>query len=291
MRWWRQVRIILEMIKFEHTVFALPFAVMSAFFAAGGWPPGPTLGWILLAMVGARSCAMAFNRLIDAPIDAENPRTASRAIPAGLVSKKAVALFTAVSAALLVFAAFRLNPLAFALSPVALIVIMGYSFTKRFTTLAHLWLGFALAIAPVGAWIAVRGRFDVLPLWLAGVVTLWVAGFDIIYACQDVEFDRRKRLFSIPSRFGVRAALWISAAFHAAMLVGLALVPMWTPRYGFTLGTPYLLGVLAVGGLLAYEHAIVRPNDLSRVNAAFFTLNGAVSLVLMVVGVVDVVLL
>lgn len=284
----RQVRILLEMIKFEHTVFALPFAVMSALFATGGLPPIRTLGWILVAMVGARSCAMAFNRLVDAELDAENPRTARRAIPAGLISKRAAGIFTGVSGGLLVFAAWQLNPLAFALSPVALGVILGYSYSKRFTTFSHAWLGLSLSIAPVGAWIAVRGRFDVLPLFLALIVLLWVTGFDIIYACQDVEFDRRKRLFSVPSRWGVKKALFVSAALHVGMMALLVGVPFLATKEGIRLGWAYGVGLVVVGVLLAYEHAIVKPNDLSRVNAAFFTLNGAVSLLLMAFGVLDV---
>ena len=187
----RKIKIILDMIKFEHTLFALPFAVMSAFIASDGLPALDKIGWILVAMVGARSCAMAFNRLADANIDKVNPRTAMRAIPTGQVTKGAVWVFTLVSASLLVLAAYKLNPLAFALSPVALAVIMGYSYTKRFTALSHFWLGTSLSIAPVGAWIAIKGRFDWTPMLLGMAVLLWTAGFDIIYACQDFDFDRR----------------------------------------------------------------------------------------------------
>lgn len=285
----RQMRIILEMIKFEHTLFALPFAVMSAFLAARGVPSLDKLFWILVAMVGARSCAMAFNRLADARYDAENPRTKMRAVPAGLVSRRAVWVFTVVSGALLVVAAWRLNPLAFALSPVALATIMGYSLSKRFTSLSHAWLGLSLAIAPVGAWIAVRGRFDVLPLLLAAIVLLWVSGFDIIYACQDVEFDRARRLRSVPARMGVRGALVVSTWLHVVMFGLLASLPMVAASQDVRLGLPYGIGILLVAALLVYEHAIVKPHDLSRVNAAFFTLNGAISLVLMGVCIVDVV--
>ncbi|GIX05727.1 MAG: 4-hydroxybenzoate octaprenyltransferase [Candidatus Poribacteria bacterium] len=284
----RQVRIILEMIKFEHTIFALPFAVMSAFFAAGGWPEPRSLFWILVAMIGARSAAMAFNRLVDAEFDAENPRTARRAIPAGLISPRAVALFTAISSGLLVVAAWQLNPLALALSPLALVIVLGYSFTKRFTTLSHLWLGFSLSVAPMGAWIAIRGRFEPFPFLLVGIVLLWVAGFDIIYACQDVEFDRRKGLYSVPARLGVGPALALSAAFHAAMYALLWALPRFARGYGIHLGALYTAGVAVVGVLLLYEHLIVRPSDLSRVNAAFFTMNGLVSLLLMLVCVADV---
>lgn len=285
----RQMRIILEMIKFEHTLFALPFAVMSAFLAARGVPSLDKLFWILVAMVGARSCAMAFNRLADARYDAENPRTKMRAVPAGLVSRRVVWVFTVVSGALLVVAAWRLNPLAFALSPVALATIMGYSLSKRFTSLSHAWLGLSLAIAPVGAWIAVRGRFDVLPLLLAAIVLLWVSGFDIIYACQDVEFDRARRLRSVPARMGVRGALVVSTWLHVVMFGLLASLPMVAASQDVRLGLPYGIGILLVAALLVYEHAIVKPHDLSRVNAAFFTLNGAISLVLMGVCIVDVV--
>ncbi len=284
----RQTRIILEMIKFEHTVFALPFAVMSAFFAAGGVPPWGVLGWILVAMVGARSCAMAFNRVADAGIDADNPRTAMRAIPAGLITSKAVGVFTVVSAALLVVAAWRLNPLALALSPVALVTIMGYSYAKRFTSFAHVWLGVSLAIAPVGAWIAVVGKFDLLPLLLGLVVLLWVAGFDIIYACQDIDFDKGKGLHSIPTRLGIRGSLILSAVLHVLMIGVLIAIPSVGASSGVALGLPYWLGLKAVAALLTYEHVIVRPSDLSRVNAAFYTMNGVISLVLMAACVVDV---
>ena len=219
----RKLKIILEMIKFEHTVFALPFAVMSAFIAADGLPSLEKSGWILVAMVGARSCAMAFNRLADAEIDAKNPRTAMRAIPAGLITKGTVWGFTLISAGLLVFAAWRLNPLAFALSPVALFVVMGYSYTKRFTALSHFWLGLSLSISPVGAWIAIQGSFALPPIVLCLVVLLWTAGFDIIYACQDVNFDRKHGLHSIPAKIGIRWSLWLSSALHViAVLLLLA---------------------------------------------------------------------
>lgn len=281
----RKLKIILEMIKFEHTIFALPFAIMSAFIAAEGLPPLSKLGWILVAMVGARSCAMAFNRLADAKIDSENPRTAMRAIPAGLITKGAVWIFTLVSAGLLVFAAWRLNPLAFALSPVALAVIMGYSYTKRFTSLSHFWLGLALSISPVGAWIAITGRFDWTPIILCCVVLLWTAGFDIIYACQDVNFDRKHGLHSIPARLGIRWALWVSSALHVIAVLLLFCLPLFTKMGHF-----YFVGVWIVVFIFIYEHAIVKPNDLSRVNLAFFTLNGMISLVLMALSIADILL-
>ncbi len=279
----RRLRIILEMIKFEHTIFALPFAVMSAFLASNGLPPWDKLGWILVAMVGARSCAMAFNRIADARYDAMNPRTQNRAIPVGRISKGAVWVFTVVSAGLLVVAAYMLNPLAFALSPVALAVVMGYSYSKRFTNLSHLWLGLALAIAPVGAWIAIEGTFAWPPIVLALVVMLWTAGFDIIYACQDKGFDEAVGLFSIPRHLGIRRALQISSLFHVLMVLILLALPWLVPLHAF-----YLAGVALVAVLLFYEHSLVKPHDLSRVNLAFFTLNGMVSLGLMVLTVMDV---
>ena len=280
----RKIKIILDMIKFEHTIFMLPFAIMSAFIASDGLPALDKFAWILVAMVGARSCAMAFNRLADAEIDKANPRTSMRAIPAGLIAKGAVWAFTLVSAALLVFAAYNLNPLAFGLSPVALVVIMGYSYTKRFTSFSHLWLGLSLSIAPIGAWIAIKGQFDWTPMLLGLAVLLWTAGFDIIYACQDFDFDRKHRLYSIPAKFGIRPALWISSVLHVVMVAVLLGVTLLTD-----LGGVYLVGVGIVIVILIYEHAIVKPHDLSRVNLAFFTLNGMVSLVLMVLSVVDIV--
>jgi 4-hydroxybenzoate polyprenyltransferase len=281
----RKLKIILEMIKFEHTVFALPFAIMSAFIAEEGLPPLTKLGWILVAMVGARSCAMAFNRLADAEIDSQNPRTATRAIPAGLITKGAVWIFTLVSAGLLVCAAWRLNPLAFKLSPIALAVIMGYSFTKRFTALSHLWLGLALSISPVGAWIAIKGQFDWTPIILCCVVLLWTAGFDIIYACQDVNFDRKHGLHSIPARIGIRWALWVSSALHVVAVFLLFCIPRFAEMGHF-----YFVGVWIVVFIFIYEHAIVKPDDLSRVNLAFFTLNGMISLVLMALSIADILL-
>ena len=278
----RKLKIIFDMIKFEHTIFALPFAIMSAFIASDGLPPLDKCGWILAAMVGARSCAMAFNRLVDAKIDRANPRTEMRAIPAGLITTGSVWTFIVVSAGLLVFSAYKLNPLAFALSPLALGITLGYSYAKRFTSLSHFWLGLSLSIAPIGAWIAVKGRFDWAPMLLGLSVLLWTAGFDIIYACQDFEFDRRTRLHSIPARFGIRRALWLSAVLHVitvSILVGLSVLP--------NLGVLYLIGVSVVTLILVYEHAIVGPNDLSRVNLAFFTLNGMVSLILSVLSVAD----
>lgn len=278
----RNIKIILDMIKFEHTIFALPFAIMSAFIASDGLPALDKIVWILVAMIGARSCAMAFNRLADSQLDEANPRTATRAIPAGRITKRAVWVFTVVSAALLVFAAYKLNPLAFALSPVALAVIVGYSYSKRWTFLSHFWLGLSISIAPIGAWIAIKGELDLPAMLLGLAVLLWIGGFDIIYACQDFEFDRAYGLYSIPARFGIKRALHLSTTLHVMMVVTLIGVTRLT-----NLGVLYLIGVGIVTILLVYEHSIVRPNDLSRVNLAFFTLNGIVSLVLMALSVAD----
>jgi 4-hydroxybenzoate polyprenyltransferase len=280
-----RLRTVLEMIKFEHTLFALPFAFLGMLLAAHGLPSWRTIGWIVVAMVGARSAAMGFNRLADRHIDAKNPRTATRALPAGQLTPAFVALFVAVSAALLVLAAWRLNPLALALSPVALAVLFLYSYTKRFTSWSHLVLGLALAGAPLGAWIAVRGDVTGTPLLLAGAVLLWVAGFDVLYALQDLEFDRRSGLFSIPARLGVRGALVVSGLFHVGTLTLLALLPRVYPG---GLGLAYWVGVAGCAALLAWQHWIVRPHDLSRLDAAFFTANGALSAWLFLATAVDV---
>ncbi len=270
----RALREILEMIKFEHTLFALPFALMSALIAANGLPPWPVLGWILLAMVGARSAAMTMNRIIDAAIDAKNPRTATRAIPSARISLAQAWLFTVVMSALFVYAAYRLNTLAFWLSPVALLWVFGYSYTKRFSSFCHLWLGLGLAIAPMGAWIAVRGRFDLLPMALAAAVALWTAGFDVFYSLQDIAFDRQQNLNSIPVRFGVTRSLWISKVMHFVMI----LLMVWVGILG-TMGTLYWLGLLAIAVLMINVHRQVKPDDLSRINMAFFTINGWVGVV------------
>lgn len=283
----RSLRTVLEMIKFEHTLFALPFALLGMMLAAEGWPPAPTVFWIVVAMVGARSAAMGFNRLVDRGIDAANPRTASRALPAGLVTPSFVAVFVASGVAMLVLAAWQLNPLCVKLAPVALLVLLGYSYTKRFTALSHLVLGLALAGAPLGAWIAVRGDVTATPLLLAGVVLLWVAGFDVLYALQDEEFDRRSGLHSIPARFGVVPALGISVGLHAVMLALLVLLPRSYPP---GLGVAYWVGVAGCAALLGYQHSIVRPGDLSRLNAAFFTANGVLAAWLFAATAVDLML-
>jgi 4-hydroxybenzoate polyprenyltransferase len=268
----------LDMIKFEHSIFALPFALTGAILAVRetGMPLtqfAGKLGWIIIAMVGARSAAMTFNRLVDAAIDARNPRTRNRHLPAGLLSPVFAWAFLAASCVMFVVAAYRLNPLCVKLSPVALGVIFGYSFTKRFTALSHVFLGFALGIAPAAAWIAVTGSLDARVLWLTAAVTLWTAGFDIIYSCQDFEFDRTEGLFSLPSRMGIANALWFSRALHGAMVV--CLLMLWRT---FALGWLGAAGVGSIAVLLAYEHTLVRADDLSRVNAAFFTVNGYVSM-------------
>ena len=278
------LRTVLEMIKFEHTLFALPFAFMGMMLAAEGWPSWTTLGWIVVAMVGARSAAMAFNRWADRRFDAANPRTADRALPAGEVSAGFVIGFTMASCGLLILAAWQLNPLALALSPVALFVLLGYSFTKRFTSLSHLVLGLALGGAPLGAWIAVRGDLSPTPVMLAMAVLCWVAGFDVLYALQDMDFDRRSGLHSIPVRFGEKGALVISAALHLTMIVLLALLPRTYPP---GLGVSYWIGVAGCLALLVYQHWIVRPGDLTRLNAAFFQANGVLSLGLFLATAVD----
>jgi 4-hydroxybenzoate polyprenyltransferase len=275
--WLSRVRLTLEMIKFEHSVFALPFALTGAMLAVRGWPTWRQCAWLIVAMVGARSAAMAFNRIADLKLDALNPRTQRRPLPAGQLSLRFATGFTVVSSALLVLAAYELNPLAFKLSPVALAILLGYSFTKRFTVLTHLVLGLCLGMSPVGAWIALRGDLSLSAVLLGAAVTLWVAGFDIIYACQDIEFDRSLALHSIPRRYGVAAALYLSAALHALML-GLLLVVVRIEN----LAWPAVVGLAVVAVLLAYEHTLVKPSDLSRVNAAFFTVNGYVSLLFFV---------
>ena len=288
---WKRIRLTLEMIKFEHSIFALPFALTGALLAVreGGisrhalWVK---LVWIVVAMVGARSAAMAFNRLIDAEIDRRNPRTRMRHIPAGLVSATFGWGFVAASGLVFLYAARELSPLCFKLAPVALGIVFFYSFTKRFTAWSHLVLGFSLGMAPAAAWIAVRGSLDPRILWLTAAVMFWTAGFDIIYACQDYEFDVAESLFSLPRRIGIRRALRVSQGLHILMIVCLlALVD------ALDLGALSVAGIVAVGLLLVYEHSLVKPDDLSRVNAAFFTMNGWVSVLFFVFWAADVLLL
>ncbi|MDX6406100.1 MAG: 4-hydroxybenzoate polyprenyltransferase [Blastocatellia bacterium] len=266
----------LEMIKIEHTLFALPFAFLGAVLAAQGLPTATQILWITLAMVGARSTAMAFNRVADKEYDERNPRTRMRAIPAGALSVGFVLAFTFCGAGLFVFAAAMLNRLTLLLSPVALASVVLYSYTKRWTLLSHLVLGWCLAIAPTGAWIAVRGSIDSpAPLLLSLIVMLWTAGFDVLYACQDHEFDRREGLHSIPARFGIARSLWISRLLHAGAFA--ALLALYFVTH---LGLLAVVGLIATAGLLIYQHALVRADDLSKLNAAFFTTNAFVSVIL-----------
>lgn len=266
----------LEMIKFEHTLFALPFAFLGAVMAANGLPTWWQILWITLAMVGARSAAMTFNRIADRDIDAKNPRTANRELPSGKLSVQFAWVFLIASIALFLLAAYSLNWLTFALSPIALISVLGYSYAKRFTTFAHLLLGWALAISPTAAWIAVRGAIDSeVPLLLSLFVLMWTSGFDIMYACQDYEFDKKAGLHSIPARFGITRSLWMARIFHFQAFVVLVLLYLVAG-----LGWIALAGVAAVGLLLIYQHTLVKANDLSKMNAAFFTTNAFVSVIL-----------
>ncbi len=271
---WTKTRTTLEMIKWEHSIFALPFALTATLLAARGVPGWRTVGWILVAMVAARSCAMAFNRWADADLDAANPRTQSRAIPAGMLSRQFVLGFTVLTGLVFVAAAAELNRLTLLLSPVVLMVLLGYSYMKRITRWSHLVLGLALGIAPSAAWIAVRGSLDARILVLTGAVMLWVGGFDVLYACQDFEHDRTAGLHSLPEAIGVPAAFWGARIMHLAMLGLLS----WFGLL-FDFGTAGWLGVAAVGLLLGYEHSIVSPRDLRRLNAAFFTMNGVIAMV------------
>ncbi len=283
----RSLKITFEMIKIEHTIFALPFAFLGAVLAANGMPESGRILWIVVAMVGARSAAMAFNRLVDEKFDAENPRTRTRALPAGLLSRRFVALFVIGSSVVFFLAAAMLNRLTLLLSPVALGSVLLYSYTKRFTSLSHLVLGWCLSIAPTGAWIAVRGAIDSpVPLLLSLAVMLWTAGFDIIYACQDQEFDARTGLHSIPRRIGIARALWVSRALHAGMFAVLVWIYAVTGLHWIG-----LLGMIATAMLLVHQHRLVRADDLSRLNAAFFTTNAWVSVILFVTIAADIFLL
>jgi 4-hydroxybenzoate polyprenyltransferase len=270
------MRTVLEMIKFEHSVFALPFALVGALLAAragGGLPTWRQILWIVVAMVGARSAAMTMNRIADVEYDRRNPRTAKRALPAGELSVGFAWAFTALASAVLVLAAWQLNRLALELSPAALAILFFYSYTKRFTPWSHFVLGFCLGISPAAAWIAIRGSLDARMLILCAAVTLWVGGFDVLYACQDVEFDRSAGLHSIPKKLGIAKALVFARAMHVVMVALLA----WL-AWSFRLAWPAWAGIAVVAALLAYEHSLVKPNDLSKMNAAFFTVNGYISL-------------
>ena len=275
--------IIFSDIKIQHTVFALPFAVMSAFLAAGGMPKVEQLIWIVVCMVGARSAAMAFNRIVDARFDAKNPRTRERALPSGQVGIGSYLAFLIASSILFIFSAWMLNQLAFCLSPVALVIVFFYSLTKRFTAFSHFWLGLAISIAPIGAWVAIREEISFISLLLGAAVVFWLVGFDILYSCMDVDVDRVNRLHSIPQRFGVAMALKMAWASHAVMVVFLLILLEFT----VLLGPIYLAGVVLVAGLLIYEHSLVKKDDLSNVNMAFFNVNGIISIGLMVFVIVD----
>jgi len=281
----RNLRVTLEMIKWEHSVFALPFALCGAVLAARGVPTGRQLLWIVVAMVAARSAAMSFNRLADASIDAENPRTRARALSAGVLTHNFVKSFVVLSSAIFVFAAWELNHLSFLLSPVALAILLTYSYTKRWTRWSHLVLGFALGIAPAAAWIAVRGSLDTRILLLTAAVTFWVAGFDVLYACQDYEFDQQAGLYSLPRFCGIGNALWIARIFHVIMLSLLAVLVR-----AFALGRFSIIGVIVVFLLLAYEHSLVSKDDLSKLNAAFFNMNGIIAVVFFVFLAADLLL-
>jgi 4-hydroxybenzoate polyprenyltransferase len=284
-----KTRTTLEMIKWEHSIFALPFALTATLLAARGLPDaryglpaGRTVLWILMAMVAARTCAMAFNRWADAELDAANPRTKSRAIPAGLLSRQFVFGFTCVAGLIFVLAAAQLNRLTLYLSPVVLVVLLGYSYLKRFTRWSHLGLGVALGLAPSAAWIAVRGSLDPRIVVLTLAVTLWAGGFDVLYACQDFEHDRRAGLHSLPQAVGVTSAFWVARAMHLAMMA----LMVW---FGFLFHLHLIgwLGVTTVGLLLAYEHSLVSPRDLRRLNAAFFTMNGVIATVFLIFVAAD----
>ena len=274
---------ILADIKIKHTVFALPFAIISAFIAAEGLPETEKMIWILVCMVGARSAAMAFNRIMDARFDKENPRTQNRALPSGLVDVKSYWIFLIVSSAIFIFAASMLNRLALILSPAALGIVFFYSVTKRFTAYSHFWLGLAISIAPVGAWVAIREEISFISLLLGAAVVFWLVGFDIIYSCMDVEFDQKRNLKSIPQKFGVKKALRIAFASHGLMVLFLFVLLLFASK----LGALYLAGVVIVAGLLMYEHSLVRSDDLSKINVAFFNINGIISVGLMFFVVAD----
>lgn len=278
----RSIGITLEMIKWEHSVFALPFALTGAMLAAHGWPPAAKLLWIVVCMVAARSAAMAFNRWADADLDAVNPRTRMRAIPAGMLTRQFTAGFTVAMSAIFVLAAAQLNRLAMLLSPLVLLVLFFYSYTKRFTRWSHLFLGLALGLAPTGAWIAIRGTLDLRILVLTGAVLFWVAGFDVLYACQDETHDRSAGLFSVPATLGTARAFLIARAMHVIMLALL----VWLVAL-FHLGAIALVGMVAVAALLLWEHLLVSPRDLSRLNAAFFTMNGVISVIFFVFVAAD----
>ncbi|MFZ3063966.1 MAG: UbiA-like polyprenyltransferase [Nitrospirota bacterium] len=280
-----KTKTILEMIKFSHTLFALPFAFMGAILSARGIPSLDKIFWILIAMIGARSAAMFLNRLIDWRIDALNPRTKDRAIPKGLITPLQTVILIISSFAVFFFAAYMLNELCFKLAPFAAGILILYSYTKRFTWLSHFVLGIALSMAPIGAWIAVTGRFEA-PAFILGIaVVFWLSGFDILYALQDIEFDKKMGLYSIPRFLGIKKSLWLSRGFHFLMVIFLLLL---YPAMG--LGKFYLIGIIAAAGLLIYEHSLIREHDLSKINVAFFNANAYVSLCIFVFTLIDAVI-
>lgn len=284
----KKIGIFLEMIKFEHTLFALPFAYMGALLGAfvmfGEFPSWAQIGWITAAMVGARSAAMGLNRVIDRAIDKRNPRTAGRAIPAGLLGSKEVYLFIVLSFVLLFAASSQLNVLAMQLLPIAVFFLVFYSYTKRFTWACHIFLGLTIALAPLGGWVAITGEINLTAIVFYIAIAFWTAGFDIVYACQDLEFDRKEGLHSIPSRFGLAASLWIAKGFHLITAIGL-----FALFFMADLSWWYFTGLVLACGILVYEHAIVSPKDMSRVNVSFFTMNGVLSVVVFCFTLIDLV--
>ncbi|UJS16815.1 MAG: putative 4-hydroxybenzoate polyprenyltransferase [Candidatus Jettenia sp.] len=278
----KKTRSLFDLIKFSHTIFSLPFAVMSAFLAAGGMPDSKQLLLILAALITARSAAMSFNRLIDTKYDVHNPRTAYRVTLQDKIGRKNVWTFTILCMVLFITFAWLLNSLAFYMSPLAIMVIFGYSYTKRFTHLSHFVLGFALALSPIGAWIGVQGTLAITPFLLALAVVLWTAGFDIIYACQDLEHDIKLNLYSIPKKLGLKRALILSGTLHLFMVIVLLILPYYTD-----LGIMYTIGIYSVAALLLYEHSLVQPKNLSKINTAFFTVNGIISIGIMGITLID----
>lgn len=279
----KPLKVFLDMIKFPHTIFALPFALTSAFIASGGMPEFRKFFWIIIAMVSARTGAMSFNRLVDMHIDAKNPRTKDRPLPKGLISKSAVTFYTIISFIVLIFSAYMLNELCFYLSPIAIIILTGYSLTKRFTHYSHIVLGLALAGAPLGAWIAIKGVVELLPVVLSLAVLFWVAGFDVLYALQDYEFDKKEGLHSIPVKFGIKNSILISRIFHILMVILLAYI-YFLSNFGFV----YLTGLAVISALLIYEHSLVKENDLTKLDIAFFNMNGYISVLFFIFTVIDV---
>jgi len=280
----KKIKILLEDIKIQHTIFALPFALMSAFIASNGVPPSDKLLWILLAMVGARSSAMSFNRIADVDYDRENPRTKERALPKGRIRKSYYIIFLILSVLLFIFSCIMLNRLALILSPAALLIVFFYSYTKRFTIFSHFFLGLSLSLAPIGAWVAIREEISIVSIVLGLAVIFWLAGLDIIYSCQDVEFDKSHGLFSFPVKLGIERALRLSAIFHVIMTLFL-----FSLFFIGNLGLLYLGGIILIAGLLYYEHSIIRPDDLSKVNVAFFNVNGIISIGLMLMTILDII--